>query len=137
MNFKLLLSIFLPILIAIILNVYLLTTKNKLNQKNSKLPGWVVGLIWVILFGILGYIWYLFSTDIFISIAILILYGLCLTYPFYPEIIILLTTLFMTIITTILILLRSHNKKQVLLILPQLAWISYVSILENSYLFFR
>ena len=75
--------ILVPIILAIVLNFYIYTQGwNNDNEKNSKLPpGYIIGSIWIIILGLLGYIHFLLYPSVYSWFIVLtILY--CLSYPF-------------------------------------------------------
>ena len=75
--------ILVPIILAIVLNFYIYTQGwNNDNEKNSKLPpGYIIGSIWIIILGLLGYIHFLLYPSLYSWFIVLtILY--CLSYPF-------------------------------------------------------
>jgi len=54
--------IIIPIILAIILNYYIYIQKWNNNNNNNKLPpGYIIGFIWIVILGLLGYIHFLLS----------------------------------------------------------------------------
>lgn len=79
------LHILLPILFAIIINIIIFTQFDN-NQKNNKNlpPGYIIGIVWIFILGLLGYLHYLFYNSI-ISKIIFITIFYCLIYPFLTS----------------------------------------------------
>ena len=78
--------ILIPIILAIVLNFYIYTQGwNNDNENNSKLPpGYIIGSIWIIILGLLGYIHFLLYPSVYSWFIVLtILY--CLSYPFLTK----------------------------------------------------
>tara|TARA_X000000368_G_scaffold338298_1_gene276244 strand:- start:1285 stop:1674 length:390 start_codon:yes stop_codon:yes gene_type:complete len=74
--------IFLPILAAIIINIIIFTQFENNRKKNKNLPpGYIIGIVWMFILGLLGYLHYLFYNSI-ISKFIFIAIVYCLLYPF-------------------------------------------------------
>lgn len=148
MNFNILLiaCVILPMAIAGGLNGYLLSQGGIRTQQyqpatRSRLlpPGWVVGTIWIILFGILGYIFYLYRMDPVVAISIVILFVSCLLYPFYTRKFYSekaskignTTTLILAFLVTIILAARAKQHQHILLMAPLLTWASYVNYTDN------
>lgn len=101
-------------------------------------PGYIIGLIWIIIFGFLGYAYYLLinknKTYNLGSISIIILWIFCLLYPFltngfsnkYISIILNILTLFFSLIVGLIVFLES--KYIFLYLLPLIFWAIYVNI---------
>lgn len=127
--------ILVPIILAIILNFYIYTQKwNNDNEKNSKLPpGYIIGSIWIIILGLLGYIHFLLYPSVYSWFIILtILY--CLSYPFLTKKIhhidnnnFNLIALILAIIVTIIM----YYKSNIIYAIPFLLWTFYVNIVIN------
>tara|TARA_B110000003_G_C16628906_1_gene525899 strand:+ start:1891 stop:2289 length:399 start_codon:yes stop_codon:yes gene_type:complete len=122
--------IIIPIILAIILNYYIYTQKWNNNDPNPKLPpGYIIGSIWIIILGLLGYIHFLLYPSIQSWIIVItILY--CLAYPFLTSglqnTIYNLISLFLAIIVFISVYYK--NKLQIIYVIPFLLWTSYVNI---------
>lgn len=126
--------ILVPIMLAIVLNFYIYTQGwNNDNEKNSKLPpGYIIGSIWIIILGLLGYIHFLLYPSIQSWIIVItILY--CLAYPFLTSglqntnnAIYNLISLFLAIIVFISVYYK--NKKNIIYVIPFLLWTLYVNI---------
>ena len=129
--------ILVPIIWAIILNFYIyIQGWNNDNQKNSKLPpGYIIGSIWIIILGLLGYIHFLLYPSVYSWFIVLtILY--CLSYPFltsglqntdnnYFNLIALILAIIVTIIM--------YYKSNIIYVIPFLLWTFYVNIILNVF----
>jgi tryptophan-rich sensory protein len=145
----LLYHILVPIVLAIIMNgiIYMFRLNKKDNLKdnlnNDDLykkflpPGYIIGCIWLIIFGLLGYVHYLIYkqndnkitiTSLFICFIILF----CLSYPLITGlkvksgIIMNLLSLILGFILGIVII--TQSKYAFLFVLPLIIWASYVNI---------
>tara|TARA_B110001450_G_scaffold227518_1_gene226936 strand:- start:82 stop:489 length:408 start_codon:yes stop_codon:yes gene_type:complete len=125
--------IIIPIILAIILNYYIYTQEWNNNDPNPKLPpGYIIGSIWIIILGLLGYIHFLLYPSIQSWIIVItILY--CLAYPFLTSrlqntnnAIYNLISLFLAIVVFISVYYK--NKSQIIYVIPFLLWTSYVNI---------
>ena len=63
MNYALLYNIFIPVVLAIIINLISFglgwSGKSKDSKRNPLLPpGYVIGIVWIIILGLLGYVHY-------------------------------------------------------------------------------
>lgn len=138
-NFILIACIILPMAIAGGLNGYLLgmkTNKKQTAPRSKRFPsGWLVGTIWTLLFGVMGYIFYLYRKDPIITISIVTLFVSCLIYPFYTSKFSSLkaskignttSLIFAHVVTTILAA-RATNNLHILLMTPMLIWTSFVN----------
>lgn len=137
----LLYCILVPIFLALIINliIYIFGYYKKINtHSNPFIPaGYIVGIIWTLLLGILGYVYYLLymlNNNINIgnlSIIILILY--CLSYPFFifmNQNHILLYNMIGLILSFIVSLTVIFYSKYIFIyMIPLLLWISYVNII--------
>lgn len=140
-KWQMVLSIAVPILSAIIMNIAIYTTSvgaNR-NQRASSLlpPGWVIGMIWIFLFGLLGYIFYLYKNNAWIATSIIVFFLYCLMYPLYTRglnaksrvaKLANLGTLILAFGLTIAI--ARTSGKNVLYMIPILLWASYVNVLD-------
>lgn len=137
-----------PVLLAIITNgiIYGLgwndTNNYTTNDTYSLLPpGWMIGMIWIIIFGFLGKILQLTvkSRDYVSLVLISILIIICLAYPFYTNglkmnNISLLgdtITLIYAFSISLIMLNRTQNKSMVYYMIPILVWCSYVNIVDS------
>lgn len=132
--------IFIPVLAALIMNgiIYIF----KLNKDNKELDnyfipeGYIIGIIWTLIFALLGYVHYLLYTiDNKINIGSISVIILMLLYLLYPLIIafkkkyfklVNLISLILGYIVSLIIL--GYSKYIFIYMIPLLAWISYVNI---------
>jgi benzodiazapine receptor len=135
-----------PILIAIILNVVIFKagySKTSKQLHNPMIPpGWIVGLIWVIIFGILGYAFYLLiqAHDTVSATLLVVLFIVCLLYPFYTNGLSdgmgarlgNLSSLIIAFIVTVVIAYKTPSVT--FYMIPILVWASYVNIATAIYL---
>jgi tryptophan-rich sensory protein len=141
-------NIFIPIIIAIIMNasIYLLgwNKDDDMKYKKSILPpGYVIGIIWIIIFGLLGYSHYLLyniNNRISLgSISIIFVILFCLSYPiitklkFKNGLLLNLITLILSFILGLIVIIES--KYVFLYIIPLIVWSCYVNI--SDVLLFR
>ena len=126
-------EILFPIYLAIIVNLLIYTFGLVPTQPQNKFipPGYIVGSIWIVLFGLLGYIHHRlgnYSSYASVSIYVFIIYALL--YPFltglrnmdiYNKIALVLAFLSS-------LLLYNENTHLIPYILPLLAWVTYVNI---------
>ena len=156
MNWFLYSNIFIPILLAIILNIIIFTygwnkiyKKNKKNEfkKNNLLPpGPIVGIIWIILLGLLGYVNYSLITMknrsllTYLTSGFLILFiFFCLAYPFLTNGLQEKKVFFfngMTLILAIILFIMVYiqNKYASYYLIPLLLWALYVNIIQFNYI---
>jgi tryptophan-rich sensory protein len=142
MNYTLLYNIFIPVILAIIINSISFglgwTKKSKDNKMNPLLPpGYVIGIVWIIILGLIGYVHYeifkLHNNHItFTSLYVVFFILFCLAYPFltlgYKEKIGLLLNLITLILAFILSLLIIIQSKYIFIFLiPLLLWVTYVN----------
>jgi hypothetical protein len=94
-------------------------------------PGYIVGSIWIILFGLLGYIHHRLGNDSsYASVSIYVFIGYSLSYPFLTR---LENTDIYNKMAWVLaflcsLLLYYENRELIPYILPLLAWVTYVNI---------
>lgn len=130
-----------PIILAILINGVIFTSGWSMNRdpSYSKLPpGWVVGTVWTIILGFLGYVSYLVRNDLIALILILTLIFLCLTYPFYTQGLADMSVmrvanfsiLLYSIFVTFMIFIRVNSKNS-LYIIPLLAWLIFVNVIDS------
>jgi tryptophan-rich sensory protein len=133
-----LIHIIVPILLAIIINIIM--NRQKLYIKDYETnkylpPGYIIGIVWVIILGFLGYAHYLKHNSL-TSAYIIIIIIYCLSYPFLTYMkseeeaqmynliaVILAITLFITVFI--------DNMYDSLYILPFLLWCIYVFIVTT------
>lgn len=132
--------IYIPIIIALITNSILYIGKtNKVKSNPYIPPGYIVGSVWCILFGILGYIHYLlYKSNNSISVAsisVILFIIFSLAYPFITKSftdnvdLLNIISLILAFILAIIIIIKS--KYIFLYTIPLLLWISYVNIVSN------
>lgn len=139
MNWWPLLYILVPVIIAIVLNLIIFKlgwNNNSQGVSPGLPPGWVIGVIWVIILGILGYALYLTVglKDTVSSVLIVLLILACLAYPFYTSGLTMnssaklgnILTLIASYIVAIAIARRSPSVLPYMI--PILIWGSYVNI---------
>ena len=132
--------IFIPVLVALIMNgiIYIF----KLNKDNKELEnyfipkGYIIGIIWTLIFALLGYVHYLLYTiDNKINIGSISVIILMLLYLLYPLIIafkkkyfklVNLISLILGYIVSLIIL--GYSKYIFIYMIPLLVWISYVNV---------
>lgn len=132
------LYILLPILLAILANTIIYSLNiNKKPKYNTYIPnGIIVSIIWIILFGLLGYLYYLVQNkNLKLSqISIIILFIFCLSYPFITRFkkdisrTLNIIAFILTMITTIII--NEQMTTAVIYIIPLLTWSLYVAITD-------
>jgi tryptophan-rich sensory protein len=146
MNWFLYSNIFIPILLAIILNIIIFSygwNKIYTKYKRNKLlpPGGIVGIIWMILFGLLGYVNYSLITMknktqiTYLTSGFLILFIIfCLSYPFLTNglqeknaYLLNVLTLILSIILFIMVYTQSKTISYYLI--PLLLWALYVNVI--------
>ena len=77
-----------PVIVAVLVNGYVFSFFKPSPPSNKYIPpGYVVGFIWVFLFGLLGYVHYLlYSNNKFVaSWSIVFLLCFCIGYPFFTN----------------------------------------------------
>ena len=131
-------NIFIPILLAIIVWVYVYVYyKNSNNTKNYKIKylpdGYIVGIIWLIIFGFLGYSTYILKNNISSYLIILTLLY-CLSYPFLTINLNIKESYKYNVIAFIIasftyLFVFFENKYASTFIIPLLIWSSYVVII--------
>ena len=132
--------VFIPVLAALIMNgiIYIF----KLNKDNKELEnyfipkGYIIGIIWTLIFALLGYVHYLLYTidnKINIgSVSVIILMFLYLLYPLiiafkkkYFKLVNLISLILGYIVSLIIL---GYSKYIFIYMIPLLLWISYVNI---------
>lgn len=126
-------EIFFPISLAIVVNLLIYTFDLVPSQPPNKMipPGYIVGSIWTVLFGLLGYIHYrLGNYSSYASICIYVFIGYSLLYPFLTR---LENTNMYNKIAWVLaslcsLLIYYENHRLIPYIIPLFAWVTYVNI---------
>jgi tryptophan-rich sensory protein len=132
------------IILVILLNgliYYFGWYKSSLKLKRNILPpGYVIGIVWIIIFGLLGYVHYLLyklkgKFSIYSNIIVLFLI-FCLSYPFLTNgfkegntNILNLITLILSFIIGLMVITQSVTAFYY--IIPLLLWASYVNISDS------
>jgi tryptophan-rich sensory protein len=141
--------ILIPIILAIMMNgIIYMFGLNKYNKKSETLtlynkllpPGYIIGAIWVIIFGLLGYVHYLIYSQnnnkiTFTSLFILFVILFCLLYPLITGLRV-KTGLLLNLISLILaftlgIFIIIQSKYAFLFVLPLIIWSSYVNVVDT------
>jgi tryptophan-rich sensory protein len=124
-----------PVVIAMAMNGLIYMKGWGGGYKNPMLPpGYIIGSIWIVILGLLGYAHYLtFPSAASVAIAITILY--CLSYPFFTSGLQynkskLYNTLALLVSFSTAILVVVHDKNAFYYMVPLLAWASYVKLVE-------
>lgn len=102
-------------------------------------PGYIIGIIWIIIFGLLGYVYYLLFSKSHIltvgTISIILMVFFCLLYPFLTrgfhnelvsDILNKLTFLFSIIVGIIVYI---ENKTAFIYVIPLILWSFYVNVI--------
>ena len=126
-------EIIFPISLAIVVNLLIYTFDLVPSQPPNKMipPGYIVGSIWIFLFGLLGYIHYRlakYSSYTSICIYIFILYALL--YPFFTGLqpIDMYNKIAWVLVSLCCLLLYYENRGLIPYIIPLLSWVTYVNI---------
>jgi hypothetical protein len=130
-----------PIVLAVLANIIIfnLELNKNTNNENKYIPnGAIVGIIWTIQFGLLGYLFYLLNLNkskILSKISIIILLSFCLAYPFITQFekdiskILNIVAFALTLITGIIV--NYEMPKVTIYIIPLFIWTLYVVITDN------
>lgn len=137
MNWLLLIYICAPIFLALAVNaiIYLYgwTSNSTTPEKKVNIlpPGWVIGMIWTIILGLLGFVMYEIRNMMvpMLSVAFLILF--CVFYPFYTNglqqkigYIMNFVTFIVVMIVSIIVI--SYHAKAFVFMIPLVLWTTYV-----------
>lgn len=128
--------IFIPIILAAILNVIIFTKRWNTIQRKYLPPGWVIGIIWSIILGILGYLLFISKQNkvTYFAIAGLILF--ILAYPFITNKFVENTKLLDTITLILSVLVATllfFQKGMILYMVPLLTWVIFVKYTDSYY----
>ena len=139
MAYFLLYNIFVPVLLALVMNGIIFTFElNKHKNKVNPLlpPGYVIGGIWVFLLGLLGYVHYLlYELKNGISVASLFTIFIilfCISYPLITGLkqktglLLNLITLILSFILSILVIIES--KYIFIYTIPLVSWAIFVNV---------
>jgi len=142
-----LIHVLVPVLLALSINsvIYLFGINKISEQKENSIyfklfpPGYVIGIIWTIIFSLLGYAHYLLyklNNRINVgSVSIVLVIIFCLLYPFITSLqfkyglLLNLITLIISFVLGIIIILES--KYIFLYVIPLIVWASYVNIVDT------
>jgi tryptophan-rich sensory protein len=135
--------IFLPIILASFMNYIVFTNHwNKIGTSNDYLPpGQIIGAIWVIIFGLLGYVHFILYTNKkwFASNSILVLLLFCICYPLLTsglsnlKIGNVLNSLTLILAFVVSIIVFDASRKSFNYMIPLLVWASYVNLADRLY----
>jgi len=140
-NYNYLIHIFIPILLAIIVNIYLYQNDvYKNNTRNKYLPpGYVIGITWIIILGFLGYIHYL-TYNSHVSFFVIIVITYCLIYPFLTKnknnedsVKYNLIALILSFTLFVIILVKYQKNYLYIYAIPLLLWTIYVYIVTKFF----
>lgn len=133
--------ILIPVIAAIIMNGIIYTfgiNKAMMSEKQNPYipPGYIIGIIWVIILGLLGYVHYLlyekYNSITFSSLLIIFVILFCISYPLITGLkaksglLLNLLTLILAFSTGLLIICQS--KYIFMYLIPLIVWASYVNI---------
>lgn len=133
-------SIAAPVLAAVFVNIgmYSLNWRGAVTSRSNRYlpPGWVVGSVWVILLGLLGYAHFLAQSQRRHSaaFALLVLIMWCIAYPLLT---LWISTAVMDVLSLIVawavavIVHASVGLPCTFYLAPTLAWVSYVAITDS------
>ncbi len=132
-------SVAFPIMIAVVVNVIVYTrgiAGNNSEPRNSLLPpGYVIAGIWIVLFGLLGYVAYRVRSSLIAIISILLLLALCIAYPFITALDnkrgVIVNTITMAVAFSVAIIVGVHDLPSIYIMTPLLIWSSYVNIIDS------
>lgn len=133
-----LIHIFVPILLAIIINFIMNRQKLYIKdyEPNKYLPpGYIIGIVWTIILGFLGYAHYLKHNSL-TSVYIIVIIIYCLSYPFLTykrseEEAQVFNLIAVILAITLFIMLFIDNIYDSLYVLPFLLWCVYVFIVTT------
>lgn len=127
--------IFLFSVLAIMTNIIIYKKQIAKNQKSKYIPpGYIVGSIWVLLFGILGYVIYrLHNYTSFASISIYAFILFSVLYPFMTKLSPgslsdIFNKIALGLAYMVCYLVYSENPEVAIYLLPLFFWITYVNI---------
>lgn len=125
----------LPIILALIVNIWLFRIGYDKRSLASKVNPWIpsgkiIALIWTLLLGLLGYVHYLVKESTVASISVIAYILWSIAYPFLSNVdnAVLLNKLSFAFAVILTIIVNSVRKNTVKYMVPLLLWISYVNI---------
>lgn len=137
---SLVLNILLPILAAVVVNAIIFYFKwNRDNGRGVTYkylpPGWMVGSIWIVLLGLLGYVRWMVRNDTPAQSTVTFLIVFCVMYPFYTLGLKDNIGRVMNVITLIVafssaLVVLNVNINAMTAMIPLLMWASYVNITQ-------
>lgn len=124
-----------PIVLALVANglVYGHPAALWVRPKNPRLPpGWVIGAVWVVLFGMLGHVAYLVRTHRGLHALVGIILAYCLAYPFATNVAPSLAGslnagALLLAVVLVCALAAQRRTRAVVWSVPLLAWCAYVN----------
>ena len=135
------LNILVPVVAALLVNaiIYALGWNKRVDGKEEVKhlpPGWAVGLIWVVILGLLGYLRFVLRESWIGSITIVVVILYCLAYPFYTsglkqDIGRLMNVIALILAAVAAMVVAAINVWAVPYVLPLLIWSSYVNIAQT------
>jgi tryptophan-rich sensory protein len=121
-----------PIVLACVANgiVYRVRTQEELTRNPRLPPGWVIGAVWVMLFGMLGHVAYLVRTHRGLLVLIGFIFAYYLAYPFTttPEPQMLNVGALLLAAALVCALIAQRRTHAAIWSLPLLAWCAYVNV---------
>lgn len=128
--------ILIPIVLATLLNILIFTKKWNNIQRKHLPPGWIIGIIWTVILGTLGYLLFLSKQHKITYFAIAGLIVFILAYPFLTNKFVEKTKFFdtVTLILSVLVaIMLFFQKGMVLYMLPLLVWVLFVKYTDSYY----
>jgi tryptophan-rich sensory protein len=138
------LHVFTPVALAIVINSIIFTNdwNNNNDDMNNEVerylpPGWVVGTVWILILGCLGYGLWLVRSTLALYIMFIFMIGFCLLYPFftiglqqgigkYMNVM----TFFLALVLLFMALGFDRRVNVILTLIPLVAWVTYVNIAQ-------
>lgn len=134
-----------PVVFALVMNGIIYSKQwNDNDNKNEKVnkyipPGYIVGSIWVVIFGLLGAAMWITRADYISMYSIVVMIAFSLLYPVitrlsYGKLSVLMNRLTWILAFTLAIIITARNKYPftgLWLLTPLLAWSSYVNVVDT------
>lgn len=140
MNNQALLYVLVPVLAAILLNLAVYASGwAKMEERQNPLlpPGWVIGLVWIVLLGLLGYALFLAVTakDAVSIWAIVVLLLVCVLYPLFTgrgtkRDARIANTVALIVAFAVAVLLANRLPGTLPFLAPLLLWVSWVNVAD-------
>lgn len=129
------------VVVALVANLFILIFGWGGGVKSYKSPllppGWLIGIVWVVLFGFFGYAHYLLYKESgfsVASIAIIVVAVFCLVYTLVayrkPQYMRLMNMFSLILAFTLGILVFAENEDAFWWILPLIVWTSYINLID-------